>query len=342
MTSNALHSASRKTTLRTQHAHEAVDVFNLENLTSKLAVVKPCLAMSVQEDTRMSQYPLVSVEWLNSRLDDPNVVILDASVYLSPAQEGSGRGQFKSGLKQYLEGHIPGARFADLFTEFSDPSSRFPFTRPQKEQFEAAARKLGITRATHVVVYDGLVGQWAARLWWVFTTLGHSRVSVLDGGLRKYLAEGGQPETNTPSYPKSIYRIPGPQRDFAHTALVADIVAGRADGSLICLLQPDDYSGAIAVRKRGGHIPGSVNLPFTRLVNVDDNTLLPPAQLRSVIRSVTPLEGERVVTYCGGGIASTLGALALAVIGYENSLEYDGSLAEWIDDPERAMATGES
>lgn len=292
----------------------------------------------------MTQYPpLVSVEWLTGKLGDPNVVVLDASVYLTPAQDGRARGEFRSGLEKYLRaGHIPGARFADLFTEFSDPTSRFPFMRPQKEQFEAAARKLGITRATHVVIYDGLVGQWAARLWWVFTTLGHARVSVLDGGLRRYLAQGGGLEMDAPSYPKSIYRLPGPQRDFARTELVADIVAGRAPGSLICLLQPEDYSGAIAVRNRAGHIPGSVNLPFTRLINAADNTLLPAAQLRAVIQSVTPLSGERVVTYCGGGIASTLGALALAVIGYENALEYDGSLAEWIDDPGRAMTTSDA
>lgn len=292
----------------------------------------------------MSQYPpLVSVDWLRGRLDDPDVVVLDASVYLSPAQDGQARGEFRSGLDQYLDvGHIPGARFADLFTEFSDPTARFPFTRPQKEQFETAARKLGITKATHVVTYDGLVGQWAARLWWVFTTLGHARVSVLDGGLRKYVAQGGLLETDITPYQKTTYRLPGQPGNFAYTDMVADIVAGRSDGRLICLLQPDDYSGAIRVRNRAGHIPGSVNLPFTRLVNEADNTLLPPAKLRSLFRSVTPLKGERVVTYCGGGIASTLGALALAVIGYENSLEYDGSLAEWIDNPSHPMETGES
>ena len=291
----------------------------------------------------MSDYPpLVSVEWLRDRLDDPNVLVLDASVYLSPAQDGHSRGEFRSGLDEYLKsGHIPGARFADLFTEFSDPTSRFPFTRPQREQFEAAARKLGITPATHVVTYDGLVGQWAARLWWVFTTLGHDRVSVLDGGLRKYVAQGGRLETDIVPYQKTSYRLPGPPKDFVRTDLVADIVAGRAGGRLVCLLQPDDYSGAIAVRSRAGHIPGSVNLPFTRLVNEADNTLLPPSRLRSLIQSVTPLEGELVVTYCGGGIASTLGALAMAVIGYKNSLEYDGSLAEWLDDSGHPMATGE-
>ena len=285
--------------------------------------------------------PLVSVEWLRARLGDPGIVVLDSSVYLDPAPEGRARGEFRSGLDQYIDGgHIPGARFADLFTEFSDPTSPFPFTRPQKDQFEAAASRLGITPETHVIAYDGLVGQWASRLWWVFRTLGHTRISVLDGGLRKYLAEGGEIEKGVTPYEKTNYAASGPTKPYARKDQVENIVAGRSSGQLVCLLQPNDYSGAISVRSRAGHIPGSVNLPFTRLVNEQDNTLLPPDRLKALFRSVTPLNGELVVTYCGGGIASTLGALALEVIGYDNALEYDGSLAEWSSDPGLPMITG--
>jgi len=288
----------------------------------------------------MNADPLVTVEWLRDRERDADIVLLDASVHLTPAANGRARGEFRSGLDEYLAGHIPGARFADLFTEFSDPGSRFPFTRPRQEQFEAAAGKLGITPTTHVVTYDGLVGQWAARLWWVFRTSGHSRVSVLDGGLRRYVASGGRLATDVEPYAKTSYQSAQSTSNFARTELVSDIVAGRRDGSLVCLLQRSDYAGDVAVRSRAGHIPGSANIPFTELVNFSDNTLRRPEELRALFRSVTPLDGELVVTYCGGGIASTLGALALAVIGYEHTLEYDGSLAEWIDDPSRAMVVG--
>jgi thiosulfate/3-mercaptopyruvate sulfurtransferase len=286
--------------------------------------------------------PLVSVEWLRGRLHDESIVVLDATVYIDPAPEGRARGEFRSGLDQYIEsGHIPGSRFADLFTEFSDPTSRLPFTRPQEKQFAEAAGRLGITADTHVVTYDNLVGQWAARLWWVFRTLGHTRVSVLDGGLRKYLANGGVLENGITPYQKTIYAGSGTNKPYARKEQIADIVAGRSGGTLVCLLQPEDFSGAISVRGRPGHIPGSVNLPFTRLVSEKDNTLLPPDKLKAAFRSVTKLDGELVVTYCGGGIASTLGALALAVVGYENTLEYDGSLAEWISDLALPMTTGD-
>ncbi len=299
---------------------------------------------ATNELTEMSEpSSLVSVEWLRSRIGSPDIVVLDSSVYLDPAPEGRARGEFRSGLDQYVaHGHIPGARFADLFTEFSDATSPFPFTLPNVSQFEEAAGRLGITPATHVVVYDGLAGQWAARLWWVFRTLGHARVSVLNGGLKKYVAEGGVLETGIVPYERTVYRSAGAAKPYARKEQVAAIVDGQVAGRLVCLLQPDDYTGAISVRSRAGHIPGSVNLPFTALVSDEDNTLLPPDRLAEVFRSVTALEGELVVTYCGGGIASTLGALALDAIGYANTLEFDGSLAEWISDPSLPLTVGDN
>ncbi|WP_162931673.1 sulfurtransferase [Mesorhizobium sp. DCY119] len=285
--------------------------------------------------------PLVTVEWLRENRDDPSLVLLDASVWLDRAPEGQIRGEFRSGLDQYItSGHIPGARFADLFTEFSDAEAAHPFTLPRREQFEAAAGRLGITPESHVVIYDAIKGQWAARLWWVFRTLGHGRVSVLDGGLRRYRALGGTLETGIAPYPRTTYRNKGTPGPYASRADVLDLVARRTEGTLICLLQPDDFAGIISVRSRAGHIPGSVNLPFDTLIDEKDNTLLPAEELRSRFRAVTPLEGERVITYCGGGIASTLGALSLAVIGYGNTLEYDGSLADWLSDPELPLVTG--
>ncbi|OCJ55046.1 hypothetical protein A6U94_26925 [Agrobacterium tumefaciens] len=288
-----------------------------------------------------STSPLVPVEWLMARFDAPDVVILDASVFLDPAPAGAARGEFRSGLDHFLDkGHIPGARFADLFTEFSDPESSLPFTRPTAGQFEEAAGKLGLRPDVHVIVYDGLAGQWAARLWWVFRTLGHDKVSVLDGGLKRYLSLGGRLDKGLPPYERTVYRIENAEKPRAHKDEVIALSTGRSEGSLICLLQPDDFSGEISVRARAGHIPSSSNLPFTKLINPQDNTMLSREQLSDIFRSVTPLNGERIVTYCGGGVASTYGALALEVLGYENTAEYDGSLNEWISDPGLPMETG--
>lgn len=287
-------------------------------------------------------FPLVSTQWLGGHLGDDDLTVLDASVYLEPPRGGT-PAEFRSGLDDYeRRGHIPGARFADLFTQFSDPGAPLPFTRPTASQFAAAASRLGITRTSHVVIYDDLTNQWAARLWWVFRSYGHQRVSVLDGGLRKYRAEGRPLELGLSPYVKSSYTLPLPAGTVASTQDVLDIVAGRRPGRLICLLQRDDFSGRVPGRSRPGHIPGSANLPFVELLDEADNTLRLPAELHSLFKARTALAGEVVVTYCGGGVASALGALALAVIGYGATLEYDGSLAEWTADRTRPLEIGEA
>ncbi|MFG1480033.1 rhodanese-like domain-containing protein [Xanthobacter sp. V4C-4] len=288
-------------------------------------------------------FPLVSTDWLSDHLEDDGIVILDASVYLEPASREGERAEFRSGLDEYeRQGHIPGARFADLFTQFSDPQAPYPFTRPTAAQFAAAAGRLGITRNAHVIVYDNLTNQWAARLWWVFRSYGHARVSVLDGGLRKYRGEGRRIEAGLSPYVKSSYPVPLPVNIVATTRDVLDLTEGRRAGQLICLLQEDDFTGRISARARPGHIPGSANLPFVTLLNEQDNTLRAAPELRARFQARTALGGELVVTYCGGGVASALGALALAVIGYDATLEYDGSLAEWTADPARPLELGEA
>ncbi|MFG1403106.1 sulfurtransferase [Xanthobacter sediminis] len=285
--------------------------------------------------------PLVSTAWLADHLHDDDLIVLDASVYLEAAPDRT-RAEFRSGLDAYEhEGHIPSARFADLFTQFSDPLAPFPFTRPSALQLAAAAGRLGIARSSHVVVYDNLANQWAARLWWVLRSYGHERVSVLDGGLRKHRAEGRPVERGLTPYAKTSYPLPPPRDTVATTAEVLDITSHRREGRLICFLQKDDFSGRVSGRARPGHIPGSANLPFAELVREEDNTLKPAEALLALFRARTPLAGELVVTYCGGGVASAVGALALAVIGYEPTREYDGSLAEWTADAALPLELGE-
>lgn len=287
-----------------------------------------------------AQSPLVSTEWLADEAG-PGVIVLDASVFLDPPSEG-GPGGFRSGLADFIkDGHIPGAQFADLFFDFSNPEAPLSFTRPEPEQFARAAGRLGITPQTHVVVYDRLVGQWASRLWWVFRSLGHERISVLDGGLKRYVAQGRPLETGEPS-PRSAenYTIEDKEDFVARKADILDIVEHRKDGNLICLLKEKDFAGTISVRRRAGHIPGSVNLPFNRLLDPETNRLKPVEALREAFSEAVPLDGRRIITYCGGGIASTLGALALAVIGYTNTAEYDGSLAEWATDDSLPLELG--
>lgn len=287
-----------------------------------------------------SDRPVVSTQWLEDHLGDRGIVVLDASVFLDPPIAPLRVGEFRSGLDHFQnDGHILTARFADLFTEFSNPDSSFPFIRPTYEQFEGAAGRLGITADTHVVIYDKLVGQWASRLWWVFRNAGHPYVSILDGGYRKYVEEGRVIRKGPPApYIQTKYIGAGERVIVATEKDVLDVVERRRRGRLVCLLQPEDFAGIRAVGRRPGHIPGSVNLPFTKLLNESDNTFKSQVELKELFASIVPLSGDLIITYCGGGVASTLGALALAIIGYENTLEYDGALVEWASNPIRPLA----
>src|SRR6187402_3082879 len=132
--------------------------------------------------------PLVSTQWLADHLGADKLVVVDATVL--PYTQPSGKPGYLSGHESYvMNGHLPGAVFADLIEVLSDTSAPFPFTRPSREQFELAVGALGIDNETSVVVYDAVVGQWAARLWWLFRAFGYDDVAVLDGGLTAWRAE---------------------------------------------------------------------------------------------------------------------------------------------------------
>jgi thiosulfate/3-mercaptopyruvate sulfurtransferase len=281
--------------------------------------------------------PLISTERLARRASDPNVVVVDASVFLVQIN-GHLQGEWRSGLDRFTSaGHIPGARFADMFVEFSDATVALPFMRPKRKNFELAAGRLGISPTSHVVIYDALANQWASRLWWVFRSFGHDKVSVLDGGLRKYRKEGRPLSQQLGAVQPVTYEV---SRERTMVASRGDVLAvhnGEKKAHLVCFLQPDEYAGKISVRARPGHIPNSVNLPFVRLLN-DDNTLLSAPALRAQFSHLLDLDGRPVITYCGAGVGSTVGTLALALIRYRNTLEYDGSLSEWADDASLPLA----
>ena len=273
--------------------------------------------------------PLVSTQWLADHLGAEKLVVLDATVL--PYTQPSGKPGYLSGHESYvMNGHLPGAVFADVIEELSDTSALFPFTRPSLEQFEAAVGALGIDNETTVVVYDAVVGQWAARVWWLFRAFGYDSVAVLDGGLTAWNAEGRETEVGhvQPS-PAGFAGVEHPEL-WASTEDVEAIVEGRASGALVCGTAPTEFSGEAG----RGHIPGSTSAPAGRLVDRQTNAFLPVDTLRELL----PPPG-RVVTYCNGGIAAASDALALVLAGHTDVALYDGSLNEWAADPARPLAT---
>ena len=271
---------------------------------------------------------MVSTQWLADHLGSDNLVIVDVSVLPATSNEGP---RMISGAEQYrVDGHIPGAVFADLFRAFSDPSGAHPFTKPSAEQFAASAGTLGIGPETTVVIYDTSVGQWAARLWWLFRSFSFDSAAVLDGGFTKWTAEEREVATENvepTSAPFSAVERPELWVTKEH---VERVTVGEVDAVLVCGLPPKEFDGSAGNRARRGHIPGSINVPAGRLVSRETNAFLPAEKLREVFGP--DLSDRQVITYCGAGIAAAADALALTVLGHRNVAIYDGSLNEWASD----------
>ncbi|QEO15374.1 sulfurtransferase [Agromyces intestinalis] len=282
--------------------------------------------------------PLVSVDWLAERLDDPRLVVLDATTLLVDAP-GGGKA-WVSGLDRYLiDGHLPGAGFADLLESFSDPSGRHPFTLPDADRVRAAAAEVGIGAESSVVLYDTANGRFAARLWWLLRSFGLERAAVLDGGLAAWRGaalpvETGHVEPHQAATEFEPVALPGFWADRADVEAVLD---GSAPAALVCSLPPAVFRGDSGIPGPSGHIPGSVNVPAAALVDPTSNRVVEPASLVAAHAAV-PDEGP-VILYCAAGIAASLGALALTVQGRTGVRVYDGSLNEWGDDPDAPLVT---
>jgi len=280
--------------------------------------------------------PVVSTQWLADHWGAERLVVLDATVlgYTQP----TGRPGYLSGHESYLvNGHIPGAIFADVIEELSDPAGAYPFTRPDAERFAAAVGALGIDNETSVVVYDGAVGQWASRVWWLFRAFGYDRVAVLDGGLSAWNREGRETETGHIEPTPAVFETTERPELWADKADVEAIVSGDASGSLVCGIPPKEFSGEESHRERRGHIPGSLSAPAGRLVDRGTNTLLDRAALAQTFAPV--LSSDRVIVYCNGGIAAAADALALTLVGHTAVALYDGSLNEWTSDQDAPLVT---
>ncbi|PZQ90762.1 MAG: sulfurtransferase [Leifsonia xyli] len=279
---------------------------------------------------------LVSTQWLADHLGASGLLVVDASV--ASFTQPTGPIGYLSGHEQYLlDGHVPGAVFADLIEEFSDPAGDYPFTRPDAERFAAAAGALGIGPDTAVVVYDTAVGQWAARLWWLLRAFGFDRVAVLDGGWRKWHAEERTVELgHVAPVATEFTATPRPEL-WADKAEVEAVLRGERAAALVCSTPLKEFTGEVVSRPRAGHIPGSSSAPAALLVDRDLNTVLGPEALRE--RLAPALGAPRIITYCGGGIVAAASALALTLLGERSVAIYDGSLNEWAADPHAPLAT---
>jgi len=286
---------------------------------------------------------LVEPAWLESHLTAPDLRVLDCTVHLSFHPETGAR-QSRPGRADWAAGHVPGSGFADLLGDLSETEDAdYPFQALPPRRFADAMEALGVGDDSRVVLYDASGNRWAARVWWLLRSIGFDRAGVLNGGWERWTREDRPVATDADEPdPASLSVDPRPAC-FADAATVSESI-DRDDRCLINALRPADHAGETVVKYgRPGHIPTSVNVPAVGdggVLDPDTGTYLPRDELRRRFDRAGALEADRVITYCGGGIAASSVAFALTRLGVEDVAVYDGSLSEWGADPDRPMATG--
>ncbi|WP_417689643.1 3-mercaptopyruvate sulfurtransferase [Roseibium sp.] len=281
----------------------------------------------------MTDQPIVSTQWLADHLSSPDLVVIDGSWYLP--QMG------RDAAKEYLDGHIPGAIRFDI-DDVSDPSSGLPHTLPQPHVFSSKMRKLGIGDGQTIVVYDGMGYFSAPRVWWMFRVMGVSDVYVLDGGMKKWAAEGRPLEDGgTPLRPERHFTA---RLDYSALADIDDVKRFTSDGSVQILdARPAErFTGQAPEPREGmrsGHMPGAFNLPFMKLMN-EDGTLKDAASMRELFIEAGLDLDKPVATTCGSGVTAAVLTLGLTISGARGLKLYDGSWSEWGGREDTEVVTG--
>ncbi|HEX2173879.1 MAG TPA: sulfurtransferase [Dehalococcoidia bacterium] len=268
---------------------------------------------------------LVDTDWLGEHLDDPNVRLVDT--------RWTGDRLGPSGRELYLRSHIPGAVYIDWSTELADPAHPVRGQLAPADRFVQLMSRLGIDNDTTVVAYDDASGPFATRLWWALSYYGHERVHVLNGGFTKWQAEGRAVAAGCAFQSARIYRaVERPELRVEADAVLTSL--NRDDVIILDARSEDQYRGRDkGGALRAGHIPGAVNVPVSANFASDLPTFRPPEELHALYGRLGVDRARLVITTCAAGVASTGALFALNLLGYENVALYDGSWAEWGNDP---------
>lgn len=278
---------------------------------------------------------LISTSQLASRLGDPKIRILDARWYLDHGRKG---------IDAYSAGHIRGAFFADIESDFAGPGGkrggalgRHPF--PSPVQVQNVLRLYGITPGVRVVAYDDAGGAIASRVWFVLKANGFDDCDVLDGGITKWIAEGREITDQPPSISTMTDFVVAPRPELVLSK--AGLLAQKDHSLVIDARIPERYRGETEpIDPRAGHIPGARNAPYTLNLTAGPNPVLrSAAELRAHFEALGVSQDREPIVYCGSGINATHSLLALEIAGFKGRL-YAGSWSEWSSDPDLPVATG--
>ncbi|UVK36918.1 3-mercaptopyruvate sulfurtransferase [Mesorhizobium sp. AR10] len=273
----------------------------------------------------------VDADWLQKRLGEPGLTIVDASWYL-PAQKRDARAEYEAA-------HIPGALFLDQ-DAVSDPDSKLPHTLRSPQHFAQYVGAMGISADDTIVVYDGPGYFSAPRGWWMFRVMGMFQVYILGGGFDRWKA-AGRPVTAEPTkIAPCVFHVDFDASRVVGLAEMRQIVETR-QSQIADARSPGRFAGSEPEPRAGirsGHMPGARNVPTPVLS--ENGELLSKERLREVIEGAGIDLSKPIVTSCGSGITAAAITLALETLGHTDNRLYDGSWTEWGGLDDTPIVTG--
>ncbi len=277
---------------------------------------------------------LVETDWLAQNLYRDDIKTVDATWYMPGFPEKA--------YDQFLNNRIPGAVFFDI-DAISDKSIDLPHMLPTEEFFANSVGSMGIKNDDHIVIYDQLGIFSSPRAWWTFRTMGHEKVSVLNGGLKKWQTDSLPIQKG--SIEKVLHQQYSPKKQSSMVTDFNRLLESINNGKNISILdaRPQDrFTGLIEEPRPGlkkGHMPGSKNLFFGDLIN-DNGTLKSGNQILQILKDKNITDHQPVITTCGSGITASILFFVLSILGFQNLSVYDGSWAEWGQRPNAPIKTG--
>ena len=280
--------------------------------------------------------PLVTPAWLAERLNDPNTIILDATlppVGVTPPVNTHAR---------YLDRHIPGAIFFDI-NQHSDHATTLPHMLPTPDEFARSMSALGISDTATIVIYEQSGVYSAPRAWWMLRTFGAQNVYVLDGDLTTWTEAGYPTQSGPVHHPAATFHA-----KFNHTA-VKDLNQLSETLAEHQQVRPQILDARSAARFNGtapeprpgissGHMPGATSLPYTELVA--EGRLKSATDIQQILAAKNIDLNQPITTTCGSGVTAAVISLALEIAGAKNTTLYDGSWAEYASQPEPVIEKG--
>jgi thiosulfate/3-mercaptopyruvate sulfurtransferase len=276
--------------------------------------------------------PLVSAAWLKVRINAPDVRVVDASWYMP--------GDPRDPDAEFLRSHIPGAVRFD-FDKIADKQTDLPHMLPDPLEFARTVGAMGIGNEHRVVVYasEGIAP--AARVWWMFRVMGHDAVSVLDGGMPKWIAARGPIQAGHAPHPPAQFRARYRKELVKSFDQVSEIL-DKKSAQVVDVRAAARFRGEAPEPRAGlrsGHMPGAMNLPVSDLMNADGTMKAKPL-LKDLFSAARANIEKPMVTSCGSGVTAAVAALAMARLGQWDTAVYDGSWTEWGGRPDAAVVTG--